>query len=180
MSLNPAFVFWRGTHALPRRLRRAFSLAEVLLAFVVLTVAVLALTTTYPYAFGRIGERGDELQAVSFGQQYLDSVREQVHAGTTTIPSATQAIDAGYPVSSGVLNYSKSSPPPTLASPGNFCAQVVLSGNQPVACPTTTTLSTTSFASGGSGYDINVVVTWTWGGTNRQVSLETLVASEGP
>ena len=92
-----------------RRSRRGFSLAESLIAFVVLIVAVLTLTSTYTYSQSRISLRADELQAVTFGQQYLEGVRQQVRGGVVT-PLATpapttQPIDSGYAIFSGESNY---------------------------------------------------------------------------
>src|SRR5579864_105282 len=84
---------------------RGFSLMEAFVAMVILTLAVLALVTAYPYAFGRIGERDDELQAVSFGQQYLEQVRQQIRAGALTLTSTTAPIDAGYTLAFGVRGY---------------------------------------------------------------------------
>src|SRR5215472_14753078 len=107
----------------PRRPSRGFSLAEALIAFVVLIVAVLTLTSTYTYSQSRISLRADELQAVTFGQQYLETVRQQVRGGVTTAPSpATQAIDVGYTLFAGQGNYSSSSPQPEITSPANFTA----------------------------------------------------------
>src|SRR5579863_1256010 len=57
-----------------RSIPRGFSVVEALVSMLILTLAVLTLTTAYPYAFGRIGERDDELQGVSFGQQYLEEI----------------------------------------------------------------------------------------------------------
>ena len=143
---------------------RAFSLMEAFVAIVILTLAVLALVTAYPYAFGRIGERDDELQAVSFGQQYLEQVRQQIRAGVLTLTSATAPIDEGYPLAFGVTGYpapgATASPPPALGSPGNFTATAT----------TSPALSTTA-----NIYDVSVAVTWTYGGTTRSVQLQTIV-----
>jgi type II secretory pathway pseudopilin PulG len=135
---------------------------------VMLTVAVLALSTAYPYAFGRIGERDDELQAVSFGQQYLEQVRQQIRAGATTLTSATAPIDAGYPLAFGVRNYPNPGPsaspaPAQLASPGNFTASAA----------TTPTLSASA-----ATYDVTVTVSWSFGGASRSVQLETIVTRQ--
>jgi|GEM_PF-2516787 len=143
---------------------RAFSLIETFVAMVILTLAVLALVTAYPYAFGRIGERDDELQAVSFGQQYLEQVRQQIRSGALTLTSTTAAIDAGYPLAFGVKGYpapgTSGSPPPALGSPGNFTA-------------TATTNPTLSASA--NEYDVNVTVSWTYGGAPRSVQLQTIV-----
>ncbi len=150
---------------LRRRLWTAgFSLIEALVAMVILTLAVLVLTTAYPYAFGRIGERDDELQAVSFGQQYIEQVRQQIRAGATALPTATAPIDAGYPLAFGVLGYPtpgpSASPPPALTSPGNFSASA------------TTTPALTSST---NRFDVTATVTWTIGGAPRSVLLQTVV-----
>lgn len=154
------------TFRCPRRRRgaRAFSLIEGLVAFTVLTLAILAFTRAYSYSFTRVGERDDELQAVSFGQQYMEYARELVRSGTTNVPTKTQAIDAGYPIVSGVMNYSQASPPPALPSPGDFTA---------TATVTPTTSGSSNF------YDVQVDVTWTWGSESHLVTLESNVALEG-
>ena len=153
-----------------RGARRGISLLESLVAMVMLTVAVLVLTTAYPYAFGRIGERDDELQAVSFGQQYIEQVRQQIRAGAITLSSATAPIDAGYPLAFGVRNYPSPGPsappaPAQLASPGNFTATAA----------TTPTLSASA-----NMYDVTVTVSWSFGGAARSVQLETIVTREAP
>jgi len=149
---------------------RGFSLIEAMVAMVVLTIAVLALTTAYPYAFGRIAERDDELQAVSFGQQYLEQVRQQVRAGATTVTAATTPIDAGYSLSFGVKNYpspgATASPPPQLPSPGNFTATATFSP----------ALNATN-----SSYDVTVTVTWTLpAATSHSVLLQSIVTRQAP
>jgi type II secretory pathway pseudopilin PulG len=137
---------------------------ETFVAMVILLVAVLALVTAYPYAFGRIGERDDELQAVSFGQQYLEQVRQQIRAGATALPTATAPIDAGYPLAFGVRPYpspgASATPPPTLTSPGVFTASATTN-------PTLSALS--------PSYDVTATVTWSYGGAPRSVQLQTVV-----
>ena len=143
---------------------RGFTLVETFVAMVILLVAVLALVTAYPYAFGRIGERDDELQAVSFGQQYLEQVRQQIRAGATALPTATAPIDAGYPLAFGVRPYpspgASATPPPTLTSPGVFTASATTN-------PTLSALS--------PSYDVTATVTWSYGGAPRSVQLQTVV-----
>jgi type II secretory pathway pseudopilin PulG len=147
-----------------RLLARGFSLMEALVAMVILTLAVLVLTTTYPYAFGRIGERDDELQAVSFGQQYIEQVRQQIRAGATSVANSTAPIDAGYPLAFGVMGYpapgASASPPPQLGSPGVFTASA------------TTSPALTSSA---NSFDVTVNVTWSYGGASHSVRLQTIV-----
>jgi Tfp pilus assembly protein PilV len=151
--------------AFPRlKLSRGFSLAEALIAFVVLVVAVLTLTSTYTYSQSRIALRADELQAVTFGQQYLEAVRQQVRGGVTTAPSpASQAIDVGYSLFSGQGNYSSSSPAPEITSPGNFTAT-----------------STVAQIAGTSDYDVRVDVTWPYGSVTQTVTLGTVVTTQIP
>ena len=155
--------------AVGRAQSRAFSLIEALVAMVVLVIGVLTLTTAYPYAFGRIGERDDELQAISFGQQYIEQVRQQIRAGATALTPGSAPIDAGYPLAFGVMGYpapgSTAAPPSQDATPGNFTA-------------TATTNPTLSV--GANSYDVTVNVTWTYGGGARQVQLETIVTREAP
>lgn len=147
-----------------RKTARAFTLIEAVVAMVILLVAVLSLVTAYPYAFGRIGERDDELQAVSFGQQYLEQVRQDIRAGAVALPTATAAIDEGYPLAFGVRPYpspgASATPPPTLTSPGVFTANAT----------TNPTLS-----AGSSSYDVTATVTWSYGGAARSVKLQTIV-----
>lgn len=148
-----------------RRSCRGFSLAEALIAFVVLIVAVLTLTSTYTYSQSRISLRADELQAVTFGQQNLEALRQQVRAGVTSVPSPapTLAIDPGYAVFSGLGGYSSSSPAPELTSPGNFTAN-----------GTITQIGTTG------DYDVRVDVTWPYHNVTQTVTLGTVVTTQVP
>ena len=148
-----------------RKSSRGFSLAESLIAFVVLIVAVLTLTSTYTFAQSRISLRADELQAVTFGQQYLETIRQQVRGGVTSpsTGSTTQPIDAGYAIFSGLGNYSTSSPAPELTSPGNFTATYTLSA-----------IGTTS------DWDVRVDVTWPYNGVTQTVTLGTVVTTQVP
>jgi len=135
---------------------------------VMLTIAVLTLTTAYPYAFGRIGERDDELQAVSFGQQYMEQIRQQIRSGATSLTTATLPIDAGYALAFGVMRYptpgpSPAPPPAQLTSPGNFTASAT----------TNPALSAT-----GHSYDVEVTVSWSYGGAPRSVILQTIVTKQ--
>ena len=145
-----------------RKLRSFLTIAGIV-------IGVLALTTAYPYAFGRIGERADELQAVSFGQQYIEQVREQIRAGATVLTPATHPIDGGYPLAFGVQGYpapgSTASPPPQNASPGTFTA---------------TATTNPALSVGANSYDVTATVTWTYGGGSRQVLLQTIVTREAP
>jgi type II secretory pathway pseudopilin PulG len=144
--------------------RRGFSIVEAFVSMVILTLAVLVLTTAYPYAFGRIGERDDELQAVSFGQQYLESVRQQIRTGATSVSPTSAPIDAGYPLAFGVPGYpapaASASPPTELTSPGYFTATAT----------TNPALTSTS-----NSFDVTATVTWSYGGTSRSVLLQTVV-----
>jgi len=143
---------------------RGFSLAEALVAFIVLLVAVLTLTSTYTYSQSRISLRADELQAVTFGQQELEIVRQQIRGGVTSQPTAvTLPIDQGYSLFSGVGNYSSSSPPPELASAGDFTASFTVS-------PIGTT----------GNYDVRVDVTWPYSGVTQTVTLGTVVTTQVP
>jgi len=156
-------------HATGRARFRAFSLIEALVAMVILIIGVLTLTTAYTYAFGRIGERDDQLQAISFGQQYIEQVRQQIRAGATALTPGTAPIDAGYPLAFGVMGYpqpgSTASPPPQDASPGDFTA---------------TATTNPALSVGANSYDVTVDVTWTYGGGARNVRLETIVTREAP
>jgi len=148
-----------------RKTRRGFSLAEALIAFVVLIVAVLTLTSTYTYSQSRISLRADELQAVTFGQQYLETLRQQVRGGVTSVPTPapTQPIDPGYAIFSGLGGYSSSSPAPEPTSPGNF-----------TATGTIAKIGTTS------DYDVRVDVTWPYHNVNQTVTLGTVVTTQVP
>ena len=143
---------------------RGFTLVEVLISFVVLLFAVLTLTTAYPYAFSRVSERDDELQAVAFGQQYMEQIRQQIHAGATSVTASTTPIDAGYSVAFGSTNYSSASPPPSLVSPGNFTASAVLNPR----------------CAGCTSYDVAVTVSWSVGGSPRKIVLDSIITSEAP
>jgi len=147
-----------------RKFSRGFSLAESLIAFVVLIVAVLTLTSTYTYSQSRISLRSDELQAVTFGQQYLETVRQQVRGGVATAPSpAAQAVDVGYALFAGQGSYSSASPQPEITSPGNFTAT-----------------STVAKIAGTSDYYVRVDVTWLYAGVTQTVTLGTVVTTQVP
>lgn len=146
------------------RRQRGFSVAEALVAFVVLLVAVLTLTSTYTYSQSRIALRADELQAVTFGQQYLEMARQQIRGGTTGNPAtATLPIDQGYSLFSGLGDYSSSSPQPELASPGSF-----------TATGTVTQIGSTN------DYDLRVDVTWPYHDVTQTVTLGTVVTTQVP
>ena len=135
-----------------------------MIAFAVLIIAVLSLTATYTYSESRVSLRADELQAVTFGQQYLEMVRQQIRDGDTTAPNpSTQPIDPGYPIFSGVGAYSSSSPPPEPSSPENF-----------TATPTITQIGTTE------DYDVRVDVTWQYHNVTQTVTLGTVVTTQVP
>lgn len=143
---------------------RGFTLMEAFVAMVILTLAVLTLVTAYPYAFGRIGERDDELQAVSFGQQYIEQVRQQIRAGAVSVSATTAPIDAGYPLAFGVTAYpspgASPTPPAELTSPGFFTA---------------TATTNPALSAAANSYDVNVKVTWSFGSATRSVQLQTIV-----
>ena len=148
---------------------RGISLIEVLIAFVVFTVGVLSLLTVYPYVFQFIGERDDELQAVAFGQQYMEQVRQQYFKGTATLnatPAPTSApVDTGYPIAFGATGYSPLvTPTPTpLASSANFTASV---------------LSVSAVGSSPPAYDVTIQVTWPT--ATKPVVLESVLTGEFP
>jgi prepilin-type N-terminal cleavage/methylation domain-containing protein len=155
------------TYILPRTVSRGFSLIEVLIAFVVLTIGMLSLLTVYPYAFEYIGERDDELQAVAFGQQYMESVRSQFWTGTATAaatPAPTTApVDYGYPSAFGAMGYfpNQTPTPAPLGSSSNFTASVS---------------SVTQVGSNPSAYDVTIKVTWPT--ANQPVFLESIMTGQ--
>src|SRR5579864_6038508 len=67
---------------------RAFSLAEALVAFAVVVVASLTLTVTYSFSQARLSQRADQLQAVSYAQQCIEYVREQIRDGLSGATSS--------------------------------------------------------------------------------------------
>lgn len=161
LQARPGLPYTRSTSS------RAFTLVEVLIAFVVLTIGILSLLTVYPYAFQYIGERDDELQAVAFGQQYMESVREQYWTGlasASATPSPTSApVDYGYPSSFGAMGYfPNSTPTPVpLGSSSNFTASVS---------------SVTQVGSNPSAYDVTIKITWPK--ANQPVYLESIMAAQ--
>ena len=149
--------------------QRGFSLAEALIAFVVVIIASLSLTSAYSYSYSRVSLRSDELQAVTFGQQYLETVRQQIRDGVTASPApTTQPVDNGYALFSGVSNYPSPGPSPSptptqLPSTANFTA----------------TATVTQIGSS-NDYDVRIDVTWPYANVTQTVTLGTVVSSQAP
>jgi len=101
--------------------KRGFSVVEALIGITLFAMAIMAFFSILPYSLQTTSHDDEYLQAVSAGQEYLDSLRSAVEQSQPLPQPPTVQIDGGYSVTgNGVKN----------ASPGNFnitgsCAQVI-------------------------------------------------------
>ena len=92
---------------------RGFSVVEALIGITLFAMALMAFFAVLPYSFQTTSHDNEYLQAVSAGQEYLDSLRSAVEQSKPLPgpPNPPIQIDGGYSVTgNGVRN----------ASPGNF------------------------------------------------------------
>lgn len=156
---------------------RAFSLAEALVAFAVVVIASLTLTVTYSFSQARVSQRADQLQAVSYAQQCIEYVREQIRDGLPNAisgpkcdakasNSGKQPVDPGYALFAGADPYPSpgaSSTPAPIPSSENF-----------TGTPTVTQIGTTN------AYDVSVTVTWLYAGQTQSVVVASVVNTQAP
>ena len=91
--------------------KRGFSVVEALIGITIFTMALMAFFAILPYSLQTTSHDDEYLQAVSAGQEYLDSLRSAVEQSQPQPQAPTIQIDGGYSVTgNGVKN----------ASPGNF------------------------------------------------------------
>lgn len=90
---------------------RGFSVVEALIGITLFAMALMAFFAILPYSLQTTSHDDEYLQAVSAGQEYLDSLRSAVEQSQPLPQPPTVVIDGGYSVTgNGVKN----------ASPGNF------------------------------------------------------------
>ena len=99
---------------------RGFTLLEALISIVIFGVGLSTFFGLFPYSLHEVRHSNIYLQAVSAGQQYMDSLRSSIEQGKALPASSTVPVDGGDSVmGTGSKN----------ASPGNFsitgtCANV--------------------------------------------------------
>lgn len=132
--------------------KRGFTLIEVLVAIVVLTLTILALLAVVPFSFNNVQMNALEVEAVSVAQQYLDDERNaKLH--NLPMPTATTApIDPGQSFVGG-----------TMGNYGNFAIT-------PDGCATVQNGG--SFA---NVYLCSVNVRWTETSASRTVTVQSYV-----
>ena len=135
-----------------RRARRAFTLIESLMAMVVLTFCMLSLFGLVSATFGYTEKDSEHIQAVSAGQQYLDTIRQAVQNAHSLPTAPSVAVDPGFGMTGS-----------QITSTQNF----TMTNN---SCPIVT----------GSLMLYNCVVTvqWTQGGASQSVSIQSYVAQQ--
>ena len=90
---------------------RGFSVVEALIGITLFAMALMAFFAILPYSLQTSAHDNEYLQAVSAGQEYLDSLRSAIEQSQPLPPPPVVIIDGGYSVTGdGVQN----------ASPGNF------------------------------------------------------------
>jgi type II secretory pathway pseudopilin PulG len=90
---------------------RGFSVVEALIGITLFAMALMAFFAILPYSLQTTSHDDEYLQAVSAGQEYLDSLRSAVEQSQPLPQPPTIRIDGGYSITgNGVQN----------ASPGNF------------------------------------------------------------
>lgn len=90
---------------------RGYTLLEALISIVIFGIGLSTFFGLFPYSLHEVRHANVYLQAVSAGQQYLDSMRSSVEQGRPLPVPASIPIDGGDSVSgNGQVN----------ASPGNF------------------------------------------------------------
>jgi Tfp pilus assembly protein PilV len=144
-----------------RALQRGFSVAESLLAFVVLVIATMGTLGALASTFSNVDQNSYRIQAVAAAQEYMDSLRyweTNVGSGATPAPPTIQ-MDAGDTDQGGGT---------ALTSPGTFNFTTV-----PATC--------TQTGAGGSSskeYNCTVTVSWTVNGFTRQLEVESYVTQQ--
>jgi Tfp pilus assembly protein PilV len=141
--------------------QRGFSLAESLLAFVVLIISTLGTLGTLASTFSNVDQNSYRIQAIAAAQEYMDSIRHwEVGGGTGSMPAAPSiAIDAGDTSQGSGTG---------LTSPGTFNFTAV-----PATC--------TQTGAGGSSskeYNCTVTVEWTTNGFTRSLAVESHVTQQ--
>jgi Tfp pilus assembly protein PilV len=142
----------------PLALQRGFTVAESLIAFVVLVIAVMGTLGAVASTFSNVDQNSDRIQAVAAAQEYMDALRYwEVSGGSGATPAPpTIQIDPG-DISQGGGT--------ALTSPGTFNFTAV-----PATC--------TQTGAGGSSskeYNCTVTVSWTVNGFTRQLKVESYV-----
>jgi type II secretory pathway pseudopilin PulG len=90
---------------------RGFSVVEALIGITLFAMALMAFFAIFPYSLATTSHDDEYLQAISAGQEYLDSLRSAVEQSKPIPGSPTIRIDGGFSVlGNGLQN----------ASPGNF------------------------------------------------------------
>jgi prepilin-type N-terminal cleavage/methylation domain-containing protein len=143
----------RGRAAYRSAFRRGFSLIEAMVGMVVLVIVLTNLVAVVPATVGYASESSVQIQAIGAAQDYLDTIRQYIK---------TNGIDTGLPpppvipIDSGTDLFGNSS----RSSLGNF-----------VETPDCSARSLFTF-------DCKVTVSWSQGGNDRSVQVESYIASQ--
>jgi prepilin-type N-terminal cleavage/methylation domain-containing protein len=136
-----------------RRSGRGFTLLEALISIVIFGVGLSTFFGLFPYSLHEVRHSNYYLQAVSEGQQYMDSIRSAVEQSRPMPGPTTAPIDGGFEVlGTGAHN----------ASPGNF----TVTGSCSLVSPFTRLQHCT------------VNVTWTEDGFARSYSVESYATQQ--
>jgi Tfp pilus assembly protein PilV len=141
--------------------QRGFTVAESLLAFVVLVISALGTLGALASTFSNVDQNSYRVQATAAAQEYLDSIRYwEASGGSGSMPTApTIAIDAGDSSQGGGT---------ANTSPGNFNF-------------TSTPATCTQTGAGGSSskeYSCTVTVQWTVNGFTRSLAVQSYVTQQ--
>ena len=141
-----------------RHTRRGFTLLEALCAVAVLSIALGAFMSLFPYALSTNQHDSYYLQAVAAGQEYLDALRDAVEANAPKPAKPVVHMDAGYSVADFFHNIKNQSP-----------ADFIIDGN---CAPPIDPLS--------SLYDCTVTVSWPEYGQTRSYTTESYATQQVP
>jgi prepilin-type N-terminal cleavage/methylation domain-containing protein len=133
--------------------RRGYTLLEALISIAIFGIGLSTFFGLFPYSLHEVRHANVYLQAVSAGQQYLDSMRSSVEQGTPFPGPTSIPIDGGDSVTgNGQVN----------ASPGNFS----ISGSCATVAPYTRLQQCT------------VYVNWTEDGFPRSYSVQSYATQQ--
>ena len=129
--------------------QRGYTVADSLIALVVVTISAVTLVGIVPYAFGQNQHDAIVSEANAAGQQFLDTIRYDILHGVTAPASSTAPIDFG----DSFMNDGGANTVSGNFSLSNLCTAL----------------------NNGLMEDCTVTVQWTENNATRQVTLETYI-----